>query len=216
MAVALARSAIAQIEPPCVPTSKTIDCQAGIDCRYNSTEVLFKPETLSINIQNFSFLGNYHGSPGFFAASTYVVDFVDWPSNYRFAILNVNYTGRFNATEGIQLRKLTTKAVLDYRDGDAPANSSDLYTMFNMISETAIGGEGIFDDYFEVDDQNLSVAWSPCFNNSDTVATTISIDVQVHDEQIAPWRWGGFNEGFSLVWGIIWEECEVDQSITGV
>lgn len=119
-------------EPPILPSIKSFQCiPPGLDYRYNNTSFNLTQDDLdrsflSMNMRSFSFQGNYHMAPGFWASAVYDVEFKpEWSSNWRFALYNVHYHGRFNATDGIQLNWLRSIVTMNYRDSTFPANASN-------------------------------------------------------------------------------------------
>ncbi|KAI1390190.1 uncharacterized protein F4822DRAFT_228374 [Hypoxylon trugodes] len=199
--------ALAQSGPPKGPTAKDVECRAGLpaNCKEGKTTFTFEPDTLEMNLRNYSFMGNYHGNPGFWGSATWAANFTNWPSNYRFALTDLSYYGLFNSSDGIQLYRLRTEAVLD---SDVPTDGlNTTSTLFDIVSKVAVGGNGTFEDYFKVNAENSGLVWSPCFDSSINAAITVTVDADVRDKGIGPWIWGGFRKGLTLTWGVAWEEC---------
>ncbi|KAI0532144.1 hypothetical protein GGR58DRAFT_517952 [Xylaria digitata] len=186
-----AASAVDAIHSVSVVSSNAYTCNAvsGVDIAFASDEksitTSFPPIALTVEAPAHGYLG---GNSSIGCGAT--VEFEDWPSGVRFAILGVAWhTGKLNLTKNNLLHSLRAK--VDLLDVDVDPALSD------------------FQGKYEFSTKNPRPYWSTCFNGY--LANTTKISFQLGGSSSG----GGTSQpGWSMDLGLIWESCYAPNETT--
>ncbi|KAI2781675.1 hypothetical protein F4815DRAFT_71208 [Daldinia loculata] len=225
--ISMAISALAEGDPPPpqfplvlgVVSETPYQCAPG-----QSMNITFLPDSLRLDLPSMRFGTEGHGRTDEYAGCQFTVEFTSWWYKYRFAIRDVTYRGHLNATDGVQLYQLKANTVFRYENrkvnpGRAPPDiwNVSMSTMIDNTAEAAVGGEGNFDDNFEVSGGNSSnLEWSTCMDGgegSGDVKTKLSFNIGATTSDKSGKGTGILTRGLTLDFGLVWEECYPDRSV---
>ncbi|KAI1135029.1 hypothetical protein F5Y05DRAFT_190004 [Hypoxylon sp. FL0543] len=187
-----------------------------------SMSITFLPDTLRLDLPNMRFGTEGHGRTDEVAVCQFTAEFTDLWYKYRFAIQDVTYKGHLNATDGVQLYQLKANTVFRYENrklnpGRAPPDvwNVSMSTMIDNTANTAIGGEGNFDDDFSVSGNSSHLEWSTCMDGGEgtgDVKTKLVFRLTATTSDKTGNGTGVLARGLTLDFGIVWEECYPDRA----
>ncbi|OTB06019.1 hypothetical protein M426DRAFT_21443 [Hypoxylon sp. CI-4A] len=211
-----------------IVTSTPNQCAPG-----QSLELTFLPDALRLNLPSMFFGTEGHGRTNEFAVCEFTTEFTSWWYKYRFGIQGVKYSGRFNATDSVQLHELHSSAIFRYEilkvnKGNVPPeiwnlsmstmSHTDLPTYYKIdhTAQTTIGGDGSFNDDFEVSSNTSQVEWSPCMDGGEGEGgskTKIAFQITGETTDKTGKGTGQFVNGLTLEFPLVWEECYPDRAV---
>ncbi|KAI1083563.1 hypothetical protein F5B20DRAFT_410772 [Whalleya microplaca] len=219
----LATSAIAQA-PPQLPGVMAIESTNSILCSPNKgVDITITPNNLELKLPALQFFAEGHGRTDEYTGCSITVELVDWFYKWRVAVSNVTYNGHANLTQGVSIYQLGAKTTFRYEHLKnympiTPPRVTNLSEaiMINSVDQTAIGGDGDFDDDFEVQGASPELVWSPCFDGGEGEgydATKLVFDVSGYTRDPTGSGTGQLVSGLTFNFGLAWEECSPNSAV---
>ncbi|KAI2602647.1 hypothetical protein GGR54DRAFT_491726 [Hypoxylon sp. NC1633] len=221
--LSLAASAVAQGDPPPqLPMVSLITSKVPFQCSPGrSIGVSLEPSKLTTSLSEVQFQGTGHGRTDEFASCDFRVELNSWYYKYRVAVAGATVRGHANLTEGVQIYQFNTTAIfrLEHLKNFSPITPPEvtnlsLSTMLTELTPAQIGGEGSFDDDFEVAVKPVEkLVWSPCFQGtegSSQDSTYIDFIVSATSSDKTGSGIGKLTSGLTVDWDLAWEECVPD------
>ncbi|OTA64803.1 hypothetical protein K449DRAFT_459238 [Hypoxylon sp. EC38] len=210
--------------PPQVPIILGIISDTPSQCSPGQNmNITFLPDTLKLELPSMRFGAEGHGRTDEIAVCQFTAEFTDWWYKYRFAIRDVTYKGHLNATDGVQLYQLKANIVFRYENrkvnpGRAPPDiwNVSMSTMIDDTANTAIGGDGNFDDDFSVNENSSHLEWSTCMDGGEgtgDVKTKLVFELTATTSDKTGKGTGVLTRGLTFDFGIVWEECSPDRGV---
>ncbi|KAI1381291.1 hypothetical protein F4677DRAFT_402615 [Hypoxylon crocopeplum] len=224
-ALALVASALAQSSPPAVPAISSISSKVPFQCSPGkSLGVSVEPGKLTTSLSEVQFQSTGHGRTEEYASCDFRVELSSWYYKYRVAISGATIRGRANLTDGVQIFQFNTTAIfrMEHLKNFTPITPPEITnlsmsTMITQLTPAQIGGEGSFDDDFEVAVSPPSqLVWSPCFQGTEGSggqdSTYIDFLVSASSSDKTGSGTGKLTSGLTVDWDLTWEECTPDLS----
>ncbi|KAI0176466.1 hypothetical protein GGR52DRAFT_363125 [Hypoxylon sp. FL1284] len=221
----LAPSALAlDAPPPEVPRILGIVSDTPSQCAPGqSLSVDVQPDVLRLGLPAMRFDTTGHGRTDEVATCQFTLELTSWWYKYRFAVQDVTYRGHLQASDGVQLYQLTANTVFRYENrkvnpGREPPDvwNVSMSTMIDDQAPTTIGGEGEFDDDFEVSRNGSHLEWSTCMDGGEgggDVRTKLAFLLTATTSDKTGEGSGALTGGLSLDFGLAWEECVPDRLV---
>ncbi|KAL7629147.1 hypothetical protein AAE478_000666 [Parahypoxylon ruwenzoriense] len=194
--------------PPQLPVILAIVSDTPGQCSPGqNVNITFSPDTLRLDLPVMRFGTEGHGRADELALCQFTVEYTSWWYKYRFAIQNLTYKGHLTATDGVQLYQSSANTV--FRAPPDVWNVS-MSTMIDNKAQTAIGGEGDFDEDFKVDSGNPQLEWSTCMDGREGTGdfkTKLAFTLTATTSDKTGNGTGVLTRGMTFDFGIAWEEC---------
>ncbi|KAI1759074.1 hypothetical protein GGR53DRAFT_514967 [Hypoxylon sp. FL1150] len=218
-----AASVCAQSTPDLLPVVSMISSQIPSQCSPGkSIGVSIDADKIATSLSEVQFQSLGHGRTGGSADCFFEVELNDWYFNYRVAISNATIKGNANLGDGVTISQFNATAVfrLEHHTKNASATPPEvtdlsLSTMLGgLATPNGIGGEGIFNDDFEVPISAASDVWSPCFRGSEGSGDD-STFIEFYVSALASGEGDArLSSGLNIDWSLKWEACTPDSSST--
>ncbi|KAI1139870.1 hypothetical protein F5Y05DRAFT_380296 [Hypoxylon sp. FL0543] len=215
---------LGQGEPPSIlPAVSLITSKEPFQCSPGkSIGVSVEPSKITTSLPEVQFQTTGHGRTDEFASCDFRVELSYWYYKYRVAISGATVRGHANLTDGVQIYQFNTTAIfrLEHLKNFSPIKPPEITnlsisTMLTELTPTQIGGEGEFNDDFEVTVKPPSeLIWSPCFHGSEgggsQDSTYFDFIVSATSSDRTGKGTGELTSGLTVDWDLAWEECTPD------
>ncbi|OTA90611.1 hypothetical protein M434DRAFT_33468 [Hypoxylon sp. CO27-5] len=209
--------------PPVLPAVNLITSKVPFQCSPGkSIGISVEPSKITTSLSEVQFQATGHGRTDEFASCDFRVALSYWYYKYRVAISGATIRGHANLTDGVQIYQFNTTAIfrLEHLKNFSPIQPPEITnlsisTMLTELVPTQIGGEGNFDDDFEVAVKPPSkLVWSPCFHGSEgggaQDSTYFDFIVSASSSDRTGKGTGQLTSGLTVDWNLAWEECTPD------